>query len=230
MSAGKAGLMERLLGLLFPNRCFLCGKLIPAGEVCCETCRKQLPPKPFQRKLALPGAGAAGVSVLSPLSYEGRVRKALFRFKFRGKKGLAKPMGALMAGAASRTGGKFTAVTWVAMTAKKRRKRGYDQSELLARAVAEELGLPCLPLLQKVRENQVQHQLSGRERRKNVKGAYLALPEAAGQALLLVDDIVTTGATLGECAKELYRAGAAEVTGLCAADAPETKLEKEGTP
>ena len=129
-----------------------------------------------------------------------------------------------MAETARQTGQSFDGVAWVPMTKAKKRKRGYDQSELLAREAAKTLGLPCLPLLEKRKETETQHQLS------NVKNSYEARPEARGKALLLVDDIVTTGATLRECAKALYEAGAARVTGLCAADCAAVRTEEEGSP
>ena len=221
------GRRERLISLLFPARCLLCDRVIPAGELFCRDCEKKLPKRPFTRKLALPGAGAEGFSVYSSMSYEGGFRKSIHRLKFRGQKGLAKPMARLMAELARGTGIPFDAVTWVPMTEKKRRERGYDQSELLARATAKELEIPCLPLLNKVRENKTQHELSGRQRQLNVKNAYRAENGAEGKVLLLIDDIVTTGATIGECAKMLYAAGANKVTGLCAADAREIRLEGE---
>ena len=223
----RAGLGERLLSMLFPARCLSCDTVIPAGEVFCRECAKNLPEKPFTRKYAVPGAGAEGFSVYSPMSYEGGFRKSIHRLKFRGQKGLAKPMARLMAELARSTGIPFDAVTWVPMTDTKRKEKGYDQSGLLAKAVARELEIPCLQLLQKVRENKTQHELSGKQRRLNVKNAWRAETEALGKNLLLIDDIVTTGATVSECAKTLYNAGAKRVTGLCAADAQEIRLARE---
>lgn len=225
----RVGLGERFLSLLFPARCLLCGRVIPAGEIFCRDCAKELPERPFFRRIALPGAGAEGFSVYSSMSYEGGFRKSIHRLKFRGQKSIAAPMGRLLAESIRDRGLSFDAVTWVPMTEKKRRERGYDQSELLAKAVAKEWKLPCLPLLKKVRENKTQHELSGRQRLLNVRNAYRAEQEAEGKALLLIDDIVTTGATIGECAKMLYAAGAHKVTGLCAADAREVRLEGEKT-
>ena len=224
----RVGLGERLISALFPARCLMCDTVIPAGELFCRDCVVRVPEKPFSRKFALTGAGAEGFRVLSPLSYEGGTKKSIHRLKFYGRKGLAKPMGKLMAETARDTGVSFDAVTWVPMTGKKRKQRGYDQSELLAKAAAKELGLPCLPLLKKVRENQTQHELSGKQRWLNVKNAYRAGQGAQGKVLLLIDDIVTTGATVSECAKTLYAAGAKTVTGVCAADAA-VRLEGEKT-
>ncbi len=220
MSQRAARLKERLLSLLYPARCLSCGKVVRQGGLFCPACEKTVPARPYLRRFSLPGAGAEGFTIFAPMSYEGGLRKTMYEFKFRGRKAFASPIGRLMAQTAATAGGKFDAVAWMPMEKRKRRKRGYDQSELLAKAVAAELALPCLPLLEKVRDTGVQHLLSRREREKNVKGTYRAKDGAAGKSLLLVDDIVTTGATLTECAKALYAAGAVKVTGLCAADAP----------
>lgn len=224
---GAAGLGERLFSLLFPARCLLCGKIILPGESLCESCEARRPKTPYERRFSLEGAGAEGFRVISPLSYVGGFRQTLYRFKFRGKKALAKPLGQLMAESLREEGGAIGAVTWVPMTKKGKRRRGYDQSELLAKEVAKILGIPCLPLLEKIRETATQHELPHRKRLGNVKNAYRASGEAAGKVLLLVDDIVTTGSTLRECAGELYRAGAVGVLGLCAADTPEIMMERE---
>lgn len=224
----SAGLGERLLCLLFPARCLLCGKIIPQQELFCQSCAKDVPEEPCQRRFSLPGSGAEGFRTLSPLSYRGGFRKTLYRYKFRGQKALAKPLGRLMAQTVRKTGASFDAVAWVPMTKQKRRNRGYDQSELLAKTVAEILVIPCLPLLEKVRETGTQHELSRKERIKNVKNAYQAIWEAKGKSVLLIDDIITTGSTLSECAGELYEAGAKRVFGLCAADAQIVRTE-EGT-
>ncbi len=217
----QAGMGERLLCLLFPARCLLCGDLVPPGEAFCESCRRDVPEVPCERRYSLPEAGAGGFRVLSPFAYEGGCQEALGQLKFQNYRALAKPLGRLMAETALDLDGIFDGVTWTPMTRKGKRRRGYNQSELLARTVAKALDLPCLPLLEKARETRVQHTLSREERLKNVEGAYRAKPEAAGKSLLLVDDIVTTGATQRECARALYRAGAGKVAGLCAADAQE---------
>ncbi len=215
---GGPGLWERFLCLFFPARCLGCGKVLPPDRLFCPACEKHVPTEPFRRRCNLPGAGARGFLIIAPMPYAGGFRHTLYGFKFRGQKSLAKPIGRLMASAARQTGPAFDGIAWVPMTKRKKRERGYNQSELLAKSAAKALGLPCLPLLRKVRETGVQHELSEKRRIENVKGAYRAEGDLKGKSLLLVDDIVTTGATLKECAKTLYAAGALCVTGLCAAD------------
>lgn len=173
---------------------------------------------PIVRKYALPGAGAKGFQVISPLPYREGYKETLYEFKFRGYSGFSLPLGRLMASALPDTGS-ADCVCWVPLSKKSKEKRGYDQSRLLAKSVAKALGLPLLSLLEKAVETGVQHDLSPKEREQNVKGAYRASPETRGKAPILVDDIITTGSTMRECAMALYGANAREVLGLCAADA-----------
>ncbi len=140
------------------------------------------------------------------------------RFKFQGKKGLAKPFARLMARAADFPE-QPELVTFVPLSKNHRRERGYNQSGALAEELGRLLNLPVKPVLEKVKENKIQHLLSAKERRQNVRNVYRASSEVHGKKVLLVDDIVTTGATLRECAGQLYRAGAEKVFALCAADA-----------
>lgn len=225
---------ELLLGVFFPARCLGCGKAAPFGKVFCKGCESKAPRFHYRRRYSLPWTDTEWLFVLSPLPYTGEFRQALHRYKFRNEKTLARAFGKLMAQTAEIDGVLFDAAAWVPMTAEKKRQRGYDQSELLAKAVAREMKIPCLPLLRKVRETGIQHELSAPERKKNVEGAYRFREKAAeplgglsGKRVLLIDDIVTTGATLKECAGALYAAGAREVTGLCAADAQLGGVEKE---
>ena len=110
----------------------------------------------------------------------------------------------------------YDCIVPVPISAERLRARGYDQSLLLAEALADKTGLPCRSLLRKVRDNRTQHRLTAKERAENVRGAY-ACEDAAGLRVLLVDDIVTTGATARECAVQLYRTGAASVQCVCCA-------------
>ncbi len=216
-------LRERFLRLLFPPRCLLCGKVISGEALFCEACGKKARKEPFSRVYSIPGSGAKGFSVIAPLRYADGYRKTIYRMKFRGQKSIAGPVGRLMAAAAAQYGVEgFHCAAWVPMTAEKQRKRGYNQSELLAVSMAKELGIPAVPLLEKTGETQIQHSLSKQQRAKNVKNRYKAAEkfsgEISGKNVLLVDDIVTTGATMKECAGVLYRAGAKTVLGICAAD------------
>lgn len=113
--------------------------------------------------------------------------------------------------------GEYDLVTWVPLSRRRLRERGYDQARLLARSTARELGLPLTPTLHKQRNTQPQSGTGdAAKRRANIAGAYRMKQGAdvTGKRVLLMDDIVTTGATLSECARVLGKAGAEQV--VCA--------------
>lgn len=217
MKVIKAGAAQLFWDFLFPPRCLLCGAHTAPGEALCEACGKALPERPMERRFRLTGDRGEEFVIWAPFVYEGGCRENIHRMKFQGQKALAGPFGRVMAAAAEGSG-PFDGVAWVPLSPAGKKKRGYDQSRLLAKSAAKALGLPLLPLLRKVRDTAVQHELPRQERLVNVKGAYEAGSGSKGKRILLIDDIVTTGATMVECALALYRAGAQEVAGLCIAD------------
>ena len=162
----------------------------------------------------------------SPFLYKDNIRLAIHRFKFRNETELAVFFGKEVAQCVAKEFGdvKFDVVTCVPQTKRKRRKRGFNQSALLAKRVAAELSLPFNELLLfKTRETADQHDMRGKDRLKNLKNAFTAENEDAvrGKTILLCDDIKTTGATLNECRKALFRAGAAAVCCTTIAVTPE---------
>ena len=147
--------------------------------------------------------------------YDGTFRDSFLRFKFSGRDFYADTYGKWMAGTiCDKLGTGFDGICWVPVSKKRRRVRGYDQSELLARVIAKKLSLPLVPALQKHAERGPQSQLKdAAQRRSNASGAFSVLPGAdvSGKTLLLIDDIVTTGATLSECSRTLLLADASDV-------------------
>ena len=214
-------LREAILDLLFPPKCAFCGRILeePRGMICPE-CQQKLP--------WLTGAAAErkvefADGCFSPLAYRGRVPDGVRRFKFGRNRASARPFGTLMAQCLrDHLREEADAVTWAPLSRKRRRDRGFDQAELLARRVGEELGLPVVPILEKRRHTQPQSSLSeDAQRRANARGAYRLRPgvEVEGLRLVLADDVVTSGSTLSECAFQLRQAGAARVWCLTLAQA-----------
>ena len=207
--------LQLLLDLLYPPKCPFCGRVLERGEEdWCASCRDELP-------WTEPGGGKEVENCdacLSPLWYRDGAREGIHRYKFGGGRGHARLFGELMAQCLrDRWDSPADLVTWAPLHAKRRRERGYDQAELLARRVGGLTGLPVENTLEKLRSTAVQSRTEGdAARRANVRGAYRALPglDLAGQRVVLVDDVVTSGATLAECAAALRAAGAASVTGL----------------
>ena len=167
----------------------------------------------------------------APLRYEGIVRAGLLRFKFQGASGSAGALGALLADCLlAQFSGCFDTVTWAPVSRKRLRKRGYDQAELLARAICRRWGIRPVRLLRKTADNPAQSGLPGDKRRENVRNVYQAVNPAKirGKRILLIDDICTTGSTLSECARVLLDAGAETVACGAAAHAGlKKKTEKD---
>ena len=156
---------------------------------------------------------------VAPLYYEGDVRESLLRFKFKDATGYAEEYGKLLADCIrDNLAGRYDLISWVPLSRKRLKERGYDQAMLLAMAAALELDDVAVSTLEKPLEAEKQSTMGSPEKRRaNIAGAYRAVdPELIdGKRILLIDDIVTTGATLSECAKTLLSAGAKQV--LCAA-------------
>ena len=202
-------LKEKLLSLIFPARCTLCGKITAGGRRVCNSCMKHNPPQAHFPLLVEP---EFSLFCVSAYEYEGQARQAILQYKFRGKKEKATGFAQALTLALPPRWQTADVVCWVPISHQRRRERSYDQSELVARKVAKAIGRPCRKLLQKVVNNQPQHELNADQRWENVRNVYLAdNKQCQGKTILLIDDIVTTGATMLECASCLLRAGAKEV-------------------
>ena len=209
------GLADKLLDYLFPPKCPFCRAILKDGESSlCADCRKSLPWT--QGDASEQRFRHVGVC-LSPLYYEDLVRRSLLRYKFGGLSVYAPKYAALMQECLGERFLDLDLITWAPLGRKRLRRRGYDQARLLAEALAERLGLPCSQLLVKTVENPPQSGSgSAEKRRANVSGVYRVSDPALvrGRRILLVDDIVTTGATISECARILKAAGARSVSAM----------------
>ena len=214
---------SRILDLLFPPRCPFCGKIQDAAGVCSK-CEKALPwAESGQRERTLSG----GIRCVSPLWYEDQAREGILRYKFGGASGAAEALGELLADCAAESFfGEFDCVTWVPVGRKRLRSRGYDQAYLLAEAACHRWDVRPERMLRKTEDNPAQSGLKGAAaRRANVLGVYEAFnpDKISGRNILLVDDIVTTGSTLVECARVLRDAGAKDVVCITLARTRESK-------
>lgn len=204
-------LLKRISALVFPPKCVLCKKLLEKDELdLCRSCRTDGPVCPISgRKLSFLDSWTA------IWHYEGDVRGSILRFKFYGKRGYARAYGRLLAMRLQQEHPEgFDLLTWVPTGALRKLRRGYDQVQALAQAVGNELGMQPMPLLKKIRHTRPQSRIRGdAHRRANVLGAYKAIDpgQIAGKRILLLDDVITTGSTAGECARILLTAGAEEV-------------------
>ena len=200
-----------LMGLLFPPRCILCRRVLKKEELdLCRSCRSDTPDYcGGKRKLQFLD------SFCAIWYYRENVRSSLLRYKFGYARSYAHGYGRLLAGKLLQEyPDGFDVLTWVPISSLREFSRGYDQSRLIAQAVGRELGMTPVRTLKKIRNNPRQSRIKGAaQRRANVLGVYqIQNSEAiAGKRILLLDDILTTGATAGECARMLLTAGAKEV-------------------
>ena len=209
---------EHVLDLLFPPRCPFCRALLQDYEK--NLCRRCLSTLPSVPEAADSQSFRHIERCISPLYYTGKVRDSLLRYKFGGLRIYAKTYAVLMAERLEKRGLSFDVITWVPLSTKRLLSRGYDQAKLLAVEIAKRRGIPCECLLIKMTDTPPQSGThSRRERESNIKGVYrpTALSLIQGRNILIVDDIVTTGSTLGECARVLKTAGAKSVSAVTVA-------------
>lgn len=214
--------MRVLLDLLLPPDCPGCDR---EGDVLCEACRA-----PLTRRLEEPAGVPLGLPADVPLglvqlewcaAFTGPTRRALHALKYDGERRLAAPLGDAMAARWRVAGRGGDLLVPVPVHTLRRRERGFDQAEDLARACGRALRLPVLNALVRRERTVAQHALGRRERALNVGGAFGlrdgAADKVAGRWAVLVDDITTTGATLAGCAAALYAADALAVSALTVA-------------
>lgn len=155
--------------------------------------------------------------VLSFGIYAGALKAAIHQLKYFSARRLARPLGALLGGLDLPAA---DIAVPVPLSPRGLRQRGFNQTHLIGRAACATLGVPVVPgLLVKMKDTLPQARLTSKERIKNVRGAFGLRSKLDGQRVLLIDDVVTTGATVRECARTLLKAGAAEVAVACVARA-----------
>lgn len=152
-------------------------------------------------------------------TYSGSVRSAIHALKYRGERRLIEPLALALADRWARAGAGGELITWVPVHPSRRRERGFDQAEVLARSMARLLGWPALRCLERRRRTIAQHALGQRQRADNVGGVFgvtatTAMTELHGRWIIIVDDVMTTGSTLSGCAQALVTAGAAAVSAI----------------
>jgi ComF family protein len=243
-------LSRGLFLLLFPDECKICSRpldevsRVPVCRAClrtpeplaadyfCASCRT-----PFQNHFALDEEGRCALCRLglrgfdyaySFGAYEGTLRQLIHLYKYGRVKPLARPLSDLLATALPRDQ-RFDAVVAVPLHWRRRAARGFNQSELLAKSMAQRCGIPVMRPVRRQRATQVQAGLSNTNRRRNVAGAFTAKAGAVnGLRILLVDDVMTTGATASACAQALKRAGARSVSLLTLARVDRRFVNVEG--
>lgn len=239
------GTIDRVLRWLLPAGCLGCGVALPGHPPSplglCETCRRGLVRHPAPGRGACPrcarpwngaelppehpcgacrGRAPAFDRLLVGWRYASPLAEVVQALKFRRLDYLGIELGEVLVHAVAADLPPVDAVVPVPLHWWRRLRRGYNQAELVARAVAEHLDVPCRRWLTRPRATPAQSGLSRQRRRRNLHRAFRCRRRLDGQRLLLVDDVVTTGTTLEAAAACLRKAGAETVTALATARTP----------
>lgn len=204
---------------LFPAHCVICGRRLNTYDYgFCTECACKLKPlkKPDTCRVKFCDR------CIAAYEYEGHARDAILALKFYNHPAYAGAFTEALCELLKKNSDiACDMVTWIPVSKKRLRQRGYDQAKLIAQKLSERLELPLMRTLVKVRDNPRQSALDASARKGNVIGVYALYEKNAaaieGRNLLLVDDIITTGATMSEAAKTLKTAFPATVTGICCA-------------
>ena len=222
------GILSKLADVLFPPKCVFCGKLTSSDleeRFICPECEKSLP-------WTSPSGGVTHgdffVKCVSPLFYRGAVRDSVLKFKFGGRESNAGLYGRLIAAClSSHPDIKFDLITWVPLSRRRMRSRGYNQAQAIAESVAVSTNVPLWKTVKKSRHTPAQSSLADKsQRRANISGAFVMEKsvDVTDLSILIIDDVVTTGSTLSECARVLLMAGAERVYCATLAKAGNSKV------
>ena len=196
--------IRKMTAFFYPERCPYCGGLIETCEIACEKCYEEI-----RRKHVPIRGGARGYRCVSSFVYDGKVRRMILRLKYHDRTQYVPQIAVILGEDIRKAYGSkpFDLVTFVPMYHKDQKQRQYNQSELLAKWLSKLLEIPCRETLQKIKRTKKQHKLNYAERKTNLNGAFALIDKeiVKGQRVLIVDDIITSGYTLGICCKTLSR-------------------------
>lgn len=196
--------IKRILTLIFfPPKCVICGEI--NTRYLCNDCQKYLNNK-FKPKITY---NEPNLICISCFAHEEKVKDIIYNFKFKCQKNASTILSNFLTVAIKKNyqGINFDYISYVP-DYKQVQDKAYNQSEILANNISENLNIPIINCLKKIVNNKKQHKLSHFDRQQNVKGVYSCNCNLKNKKVLLCDDIITTGATLSECAKELQKCGA----------------------
>jgi ComF family protein len=215
-------MLDRAVAVVFPPRCAGCG----AGPwPFCASCQATLvvAVPPWCRRCGAPGSDRIACpdcppdpidQARAPFLYAGPAKEAIHRLKFSGWRNVAAALADAIVAVELPP---VDAVTWVPLARRRLGERGYDQARALATAVGRRLDRPVLRLARRGPSTGSQARRSGADRRSAMAGVFAPAGRRSPPSVLLVDDVLTTGATAGDCARALREAGARRVVVACAA-------------
>lgn len=231
-------LFKIILETFYPNTCLGCSKIIESGDFLCDYCYNTIERTAVDKlclRCGLPKKNCdcskyifCFNGCIAPFYYSGIAKKMMYRFKFRRKEYIADFFAQQMALSIKQNFSdiNFDTVVYVPMNKFRELRRGYNQSEVLAKKIAALLNLPLSENVLGVKlRRRIQHNLPHDKRFDNVKDKYYYKRSLKGKTVLLIDDIKTTGASLNQCALQLLRGGAVSV--YCATTLITNNAKKE---
>ena len=210
-------IISKVIAAVLPERCPYCNKIVRQGDIACKKCKSKFP------EINLESYASGCYICYSCFFYEDIFAKAIKRFKFLNYPQSAKKLAIPLADTIKKYDVNFDCITYVPMFPKRERDRGYNQSQLLAKEVSKILDIPLEDFLIKIKDNPPQHTMDTKDKKKNVKGVFAVQKKdkLKGKNILIIDDVITSGYTLGECCKLLSK-GKARV--FCATVCNATKV------
>lgn len=201
------------INLIYPNICPCCEEIIDFDEDFCDKCRNKL--VLYEDDFIIENADYFTAYCV----YEGKIRKSIKKFKYDpcGNSYYAFAFCIVQSLRRKQLTSFIDAVTFIPMTKEDRKKRGYNQTQLIAKEIHYLLDIPCIDILEKTRSTKEQKSLSAKERRLNVKDAFSIKNDKklkfdiTGKCILVIDDLCTTGSTLSEASRVLKESGAEKV-------------------
>lgn len=212
-------LLRKITDFFIPNRCAVCDGFISSDRLFCPHCADASVQAGIERF-----SDGSLDAVCYCFIYHGPIVKSIWKYKFRGCTDKTEGFADKLCEVCERHigSGRIDGVVCVPMDKDKQKRRGYNQSELLARAVSERMRIEYLGgFLKRIRKNEDQHALSSSARRENIKGVFGVTTGGvfSGKGIVIVDDVLTTGETAKELARQLKKAGAVRVYALVIAKA-----------
>ena len=198
---------EEIIDILWPKTCLGCGK---EGQYICKDCAI------FLSEVDMIEVGPQS-NIMSAWEYEGLMEKLILKIKYDGCYDIINELVEKAFKTIELNLPPDIYITYVPMYRKKEKRRGFNQAELIAKKVGERTNRPVGKLLEKIKDNRPQVNLGPQERAENVKNVFKMIevrPQSMWQNVLIVDDVYTTGATMGECIKILKKAGVKNVWGF----------------
>jgi competence protein ComFC len=245
LSASARCALETLVRLLFPPLCYSCGVLLPPRcHAVCPECHRAiervLPSEPLfmvaNERLCADRSMDALVTVFR-FTQGGELERLLHQLKYGNAPGIGVWLGQQVGGILASDGEcrGIDCILPMPLHPVKQRERGYNQSGMIARGISETVGARiCTGILRRIRHTASQTRLGHDARRANVEGAFAVVPgrihDIAGRCVLLVDDVITTGATMRSCARVLRSAGASRIVAASAAIADLDRLRGGNLP